>query len=61
MRKVNIAVIGTGRMGSVHTRNIARSIPEANLLAVCDIRIEVAQAIADECDIRWVVKITANC
>ena len=56
MRKVNIAVIGTGRMGSVHTRNIARSIPEANLLAVCDIRIEVAQAIADECDIRWVVR-----
>jgi len=55
-RKVKIAVIGTGRMGSVHVRNIARLIPEANLVAVCDIRLEVAQAVADECGIRQVVK-----
>jgi myo-inositol 2-dehydrogenase/D-chiro-inositol 1-dehydrogenase len=55
-RKVKIAVIGTGRMGSVHTRNIARLIPEADLVAVCDIRLEVAQAVADECGIRRVVK-----
>jgi myo-inositol 2-dehydrogenase / D-chiro-inositol 1-dehydrogenase len=55
-RKVNLAVIGTGRMGSVHVRNIARLIPEANLVAVCDIRPEVAQAVADECGIRRVVK-----
>ena len=27
-KKVNIAVIGTGRMGSVHVRNIARLIPK---------------------------------
>jgi len=56
MKKVNIAVIGTGRMGSVHTRNIARLIPEANLVAVCDIRLEVAQAVADELGIQRVVK-----
>jgi myo-inositol 2-dehydrogenase/D-chiro-inositol 1-dehydrogenase len=54
--KVKIAVIGTGRMGSVHVRNIARLIPEANLVAICDIRLEVAQAVADECGIRRVVK-----
>ena len=56
MRKVNIAVIGTGRMGSVHTRNLVRLIPEANLVAVCDIRLEVAQAVADELGIQRVVK-----
>jgi myo-inositol 2-dehydrogenase / D-chiro-inositol 1-dehydrogenase len=56
MRKINIAVIGTGRMGSVHVRNIARLIPEANLAAVCDIRLEVAQAVADECGIQRVVR-----
>ncbi len=56
MRKINIAVIGTGRMGSVHVRNIARLIPEANLVAVCDIRLEVAQAVADECGIQRVVR-----
>ncbi|MBE3040120.1 MAG: inositol 2-dehydrogenase [Chloroflexi bacterium] len=55
-RKVKIAVIGTGRMGSVHTRNIARLIPEADLVAVCDIRLEVAQTVADELGIRRVVK-----
>ncbi len=43
-------------MGSVHVRNIARLIPEANLVAVCDIRLEVAQAVADECGIQRVVK-----
>ncbi len=56
MRKINIAVIGTGRMGSVHVRNIARLIPEANLVAICDIRLEVAQAVADECGILRVVR-----
>jgi myo-inositol 2-dehydrogenase / D-chiro-inositol 1-dehydrogenase len=56
MRKINIAVIGTGRMGSVHVRNIARLIPEANLVALCDIRLEVAQAVADECGIQRVVR-----
>ena len=53
--RVNIAVIGTGRMGSVHTRNLARRIPEANVAAVCDIRLEAAQAIADELGIQRVV------
>lgn len=56
MKKVKIAVIGTGRMGSVHTRNIARLIPEADLVAICDIRLEVAQAAADELDIQRVVR-----
>ena len=55
-RKVNIAVIGTGRMGSVHVRNIVRQIPEANLVALCDIRLEVAQAVADEFGIQRVVQ-----
>jgi myo-inositol 2-dehydrogenase / D-chiro-inositol 1-dehydrogenase len=55
-RKVKIAVVGTGRMGSVHVRNIVRQIPEADLVAVCDIRLEVAKAVADECGIQRVVR-----
>ena len=55
-RKVNIAVIGTGRMGSVHVANLVRNIPEANLVAICDIRLEVAQQVADELGIQRVVK-----
>src|SRR5512144_1618855 len=54
-RRGKIAVIGTGRMGSVHARNIVRQIPEAELVAVCDIRLEVAQAVADELGIPRVV------
>ena len=56
MRKINIAVIGTGRMGSVHVANLVRHIPEANLVAICDIRLDVAQAIADELGISRVVQ-----
>lgn len=53
-RIVNLAVIGTGRMGSVHCRNIVRHIPEIKLVAVCDIRLEVAQSIAAELGIQRV-------
>ena len=56
MRKIKIAVIGTGRMGSVHVRNIVQHIPEADLAAICDIRLEIAQAVADELGIQRVIK-----
>ena len=55
-RKINIALIGTGRMGTVHTANLARLVPEANLCAVCDIRLEVAQKVAADNGITRVVK-----
>jgi myo-inositol 2-dehydrogenase/D-chiro-inositol 1-dehydrogenase len=55
-KRINMAVIGTGRMGSVHVRNIARLIPEANLVAICDIRLEAAEAVAEECGILRVVQ-----
>ena len=55
-KKIKIAVIGTGRMGSIHARNISKLIPEADLVAVCDIRLEVAQAVADELGIPRVVQ-----
>jgi myo-inositol 2-dehydrogenase/D-chiro-inositol 1-dehydrogenase len=55
-RKINFAVIGTGRMGSVHVANIVNKVPEANLVAVCDIRLDVAQAVADRWGITRVVQ-----
>jgi len=56
MRKVKLAVIGTGRMGSVHVRNIVRHVPEADLVSICDIRLDVAQSVADELGIKHVVE-----
>ncbi len=53
-RSVKLAVIGTGRMGSVHCRNIVRHIPEIKLAAVCDIRLDVAQSVAAELGIQRV-------
>ncbi len=55
-RQVNLAVIGTGRIGSFHTRNLVRSIHEANVVAVCDIRLEVAQVVAEDLGVERVVK-----
>jgi len=55
-RKVNLAIIGTGRMGSVHVANVVRQIPEANLAAICDIRLDVALAIANELGVKRVVQ-----
>ena len=46
--RLRMAIIGTGRIGSFHARNLVRFIPEASLVAACDIRLEVAQGIADE-------------
>ncbi len=55
-RKINIAVIGTGRMGSVHVANLVRNIPEANLIAICDIRLEIANAVAADLGIQRIVQ-----
>ena len=53
--RLNIGLIGTGRIGSLHSRNLVRQIPEANLSAVCDIRLDVALAVARELGIPRVV------
>lgn len=55
-KKINIAVIGTGRMGSVHVSNLVQFVPQANLVAICDIRLDVAQAVADKHGITRVVQ-----
>ncbi|MEO6960732.1 MAG: inositol 2-dehydrogenase [Puia sp.] len=36
MGKANIAIIGIGRIGKVHLKNILRNLPAANLVAVAD-------------------------
>ncbi len=46
--RLNIGFIGTGRIGSFHLRNLIRLIPEANVVAACDIRLEIVRALAAE-------------
>jgi len=51
--KVRIGIIGTGIIGKSHIRNYAE-IPEAEIVAVCDLREDEAQRVAQENDIPYV-------
>ncbi|RLC92049.1 MAG: inositol 2-dehydrogenase [Chloroflexi bacterium] len=46
--KVNVGLIGAGRIGRLHAEHLAFRIPQANLLAVSDIILEAAQKCAAE-------------
>ncbi len=47
-RRVRVALIGAGRIGRVHARNLVYQIPEAELVAVADVIEEAAQKLAAE-------------
>lgn len=51
MKRINVAVIGTGRIGRIHARNLKFQIPDAKLLAVADVVEASARKLADELEI----------
>lgn len=52
--RVNVGVVGLGRLGRVYAEDLARYVPAANLLAVADVRAGVAETFANEYGIpRW--------
>jgi scyllo-inositol 2-dehydrogenase (NAD+) len=48
MEDLGIGSVGLGRLGYVHARNIARHVPRAKLIAVCDMQEDLAQTTAKE-------------
>ncbi len=53
-RRLNIGLIGLGRLGKIYARDLARTIAAANLVAVADRDAALAQAIAEEFEApRW--------
>ena len=46
--RINVGVIGAGRIGRLHAENLVYRIPQARLLAVSDIFLEAAQRTAAE-------------
>ena len=48
LSKVNVGLIGAGRIGRLHAEHLAFRIPQANLVAVGDIVLEAAQKCAAE-------------
>ena len=52
--KLNIALIGLGRLGRVYAVNLANRVPNARLVAVADRNAEVAETFANDFGIpRW--------
>ncbi len=46
--RVTVGLIGAGRIGRVHAENLARRIPQANLVAIADVVPQAAQKLASE-------------
>ena len=51
MKKVNLGVIGVGRIGQIHTRNLKFQVAGAKVLAVADVMMASAKKVAEELEI----------
>lgn len=47
-KQVNVGVVGLGRLGSLYSNYCANRLPKANLIAVSDVREDVAKQVADD-------------
>ena len=47
-KKIKFGVIGAGRIGKLHIEHLATRIPEAEIVAVADVNLDVAEAIATQ-------------
>lgn len=45
-RKINVGLVGAGRIGRVHAEHLAYRVPDTNLVAVADIFLEAAEKVA---------------
>ena len=51
MKRLNVGLIGVGRLGRVYARDLAGRIPETRLVAVADTAGNLAKEIAEEFDV----------
>ena len=47
MKKLQIGIVGAGRIGNVHAQSITYHIPQAEIAMITDVRIESAKALAE--------------
>ena len=50
-KKLNVGILGAGRIGRVHAESLAFRLPETKIAAITDINNEAAQALAERCGI----------
>jgi myo-inositol 2-dehydrogenase/D-chiro-inositol 1-dehydrogenase len=55
-RKVNVGIIGAGRIGKLHAEHLAYRVPDARILAVADVFLEAAEKCAADFQIPAAVK-----
>ena len=48
MTTIRFCLIGTGRAGLIHARNIARRIPNAQLVSICDANPKTLEEVGRE-------------
>lgn len=46
--KINVGVVGTGRIGKLHIEHLSQNISEADLVAICSLDSETAESLADK-------------
>jgi len=46
MKKLNLGVIGTGRIGKVHIATLVQSVPQADVVAIADVNLQSANEVA---------------
>ena len=51
VKKLNVGIIGAGRIGKVHAETIAFRLPEATPVAITDLNREAAEQVAARCGI----------
>jgi myo-inositol 2-dehydrogenase/D-chiro-inositol 1-dehydrogenase len=54
--RINVGLLGAGRIGRVHAENLAYRIPAANLAAVADVFLEAAEKCAADYQIPTVTQ-----
>ena len=50
-KRLQIGIIGAGRIGKVHASTVAFSLPEAEIVAITDLNQDAAAELAQRCDI----------
>jgi myo-inositol 2-dehydrogenase/D-chiro-inositol 1-dehydrogenase len=55
-RKLQIGIVGAGRIGKVHAETLAFRLPEVRTMAIADVNCEAAQALAVRCGIPTVAE-----
>lgn len=50
-RKINVGIIGAGRIGKLHAEHLAYRVPDANIVAIADVFLEAAEKCAADLQI----------